>query len=62
MSTQLLNGLFLLAYLLSALVQINDPDPAIWIALYLAAAYRPPINQTPSMAPHAMAAQSFPTP
>lgn len=34
-----LNSLFLLAYLLSALVQYNDPDPLTWIAIYLAAAW-----------------------
>ena len=33
-----LNGLFLVAYLLSAAVQFNDPDALIWIAIYLAAA------------------------
>jgi hypothetical protein len=33
-----LNSLFLLAYLLSALVQYNDPDPLAWIAIYLLAA------------------------
>lgn len=33
-----LNSLFLVAYLLSALVQYNDPDPWGWIAIYLAAA------------------------
>ena len=32
------NSLFLLAYLLSAAVQYNDPDPWSWVALYLAAA------------------------
>ena len=34
----LLNSLFLLAYLLSAAVQFNDPDPWRWVAVYLAAA------------------------
>ena len=33
-----LNVLFLVAFLASAAVQLNDPDPARWIALYLAAA------------------------
>ncbi len=33
-----LNGLFLVAYLLSAAVQYNDPDTLPWIAIYLAAA------------------------
>ena len=31
------NTLFLVAYLLSALVQYNDPDALPWIAIYLAA-------------------------
>ena len=33
-----LNLLFLLSYTLSALVQFNDPDSGVWIAIYLAAA------------------------
>jgi hypothetical protein len=33
-----LNVLFLLAFLLSAAVQYNDPDPLQWAAIYLAAA------------------------
>ena len=33
-----LNALFLVAYLLSAAVQYNDPDTLPWIAIYLAAA------------------------
>ena len=33
-----LNTLFLIAYLLSALVQFNDPDALPWIAIYLAGA------------------------
>jgi len=32
------NSLFLLAYVASALVQLNDPDPWAWIGIYLAAA------------------------
>lgn len=32
------NTLFLLAYLLSAMVQFNDPDALPWIIIYLAAA------------------------
>jgi len=32
-----LNSFFLVAYLLSALVQYNDPDALPWIAIYLAA-------------------------
>ena len=38
MITATLNGLFLVAYLLSAAVQYNDPDTLPWIAIYLAAA------------------------
>lgn len=34
----LFNTLFLVAYILSAAVQYNDPDALIWIAIYLAAA------------------------
>lgn len=32
-----LNILFLLAFLLSAAVQYNDPDPLLWAAIYLSA-------------------------
>lgn len=32
------NGLFLLMFAFSAFVQINDPDPLLWIAIYVAAA------------------------
>ena len=32
-----LNYLFLVIFLLSAAVQYNDPDPLIWVAVYLAA-------------------------
>ncbi len=31
------NGLFSVAFLLSALVQWNDPDPLLWIVYYLSA-------------------------
>ena len=34
----LLNSLFLLAFLLSAAVQYNDPDALPWLVVYLAAA------------------------
>ena len=34
---RILNGLFAVAFLLSATVQWNDPDPLRWIAMYLAA-------------------------
>ena len=33
-----LNGLFMLAFLLSVAVQYNDPDPWLWALLYGAAA------------------------
>jgi len=33
-----LNALFLVAYLLSAAVQFNDPDPIAWVVIYSAAA------------------------
>ena len=32
-----LNALFFVAYLLSAIVQYNDPDALPWILIYLAA-------------------------
>lgn len=32
------NSLFLLAYLLSAVVQYNDPDPWGWFAIYMSSA------------------------
>ena len=35
---RILNALFGAAYVLSAYVQLNDPDPVAWIALYLSAA------------------------
>ena len=38
MANLIFNSLFLVAYLLSALVQFNDPDPWAWVAIYLAAA------------------------
>ena len=38
MAYLILNALFLAAYLLSALVQYNDPDPWAWVAIYLATA------------------------
>ena len=31
------NALFLLMFAFSAIVQINDPDPLVWIAIYVAA-------------------------
>ncbi|MDX1734928.1 MAG: transmembrane 220 family protein [Halioglobus sp.] len=39
MAIHILNGLFLAAYLLSALVQFNDPDPFAWVLVYIAAAW-----------------------
>ncbi|GAB5453211.1 MAG: hypothetical protein Hals2KO_35390 [Halioglobus sp.] len=38
MTISILNGVFLAAYSLSALVQLNDPDALPWVAIYLAAA------------------------
>lgn len=38
MALTIFNTLFLVAYLLSALVQFNDPDALPWIIIYLAAA------------------------
>lgn len=32
------NGIMLLLFLFSAAVQLNDPDPLVWMALYAAAA------------------------
>ncbi len=32
------NGVMLVAYLLSVAVQVNDPDPVLWMALYGVAA------------------------
>ena len=34
-----LNGVFLVAYLLSALLQYNDPDPVAWVVIYTAATW-----------------------
>ena len=34
----LANGIMLLMFLLSAVVQLNDPDPLPWMAIYVAAA------------------------
>ncbi len=34
-----LNTVFLIVFLLSAAVQLNDPDAAAWIVLYLSAAF-----------------------
>jgi hypothetical protein len=38
MATTVFNAIFLIAFLLSALVQYNDPDALPWILIYLAAA------------------------
>lgn len=38
MLVKILNRIFLLAFLLSAAVQFNDPDLFYWMAIYLAAA------------------------
>jgi len=34
----ILNGLFLFLFLISAMVQFNDPDPWLWVLIYLLAA------------------------
>ena len=34
-----LNVLFVLIFLLSAALQYNDPDPVLWICIYLSAAF-----------------------
>jgi hypothetical protein len=34
----LMNAVMLLLFLFAAAVQVNDPDPAAWIAIYVAAA------------------------
>jgi hypothetical protein len=33
------NGIMLLMFLFSAVVQLNDPDPLPWMAIYIAAAF-----------------------
>ena len=38
MALKIFNTLFLAVFVLSALAQINDPDPAPWLAMYLTAA------------------------
>ena len=38
MLLKILNLIFLLAFLLAALFQYNDPDPIRWVAIYIAAA------------------------
>ena len=38
MTLKVLNTLFLAAYMLSAIVQYNDPDALRWIIMYVAAA------------------------
>ena len=38
MLLKILNLIFLLAFLLAALLQYNDPDPIRWVAIYIAAA------------------------
>ncbi len=32
---KIINGIFILIFLLSAALQYNDPDPLVWMALYL---------------------------
>ncbi len=38
MRLKILNSLFLIAFVSSALVQVNDPDPLYWIVVYSMAA------------------------
>lgn len=35
---KIFNGIFLLLFVVSAVLQYNDPDPLLWIAIYLYAA------------------------
>lgn len=39
MAFNLFNGIFLAAFLMSALVQYNDPDTLLWVLIYTAAAW-----------------------
>ncbi len=36
---KVINTVFLLIFLLSALLQLNDPDPVLWIVIYLSGAF-----------------------
>ena len=52
------NGIMLLLFLFSAVVQLNDPDPLVWIAVYVAAAAVCGLEvrrRTPAWAPLALA-------
>ncbi|MFT4518898.1 MAG: hypothetical protein ACI9JM_001287 [Halioglobus sp.] len=49
MALSFLNFLFLLAFVLSAAVQYNDPDGLIWIALYSSAAAMCVAQQTEAL-------------
>ena len=52
------NAIMLLLFLFSAAVQVNDPDPLVWIAIYVAAAAMCGLEvrrRTPAWAPLALA-------
>ena len=54
----LANGIMLLLFLFSAAVQVNDPDPLVWMAIYVAAAVVCGLEirrRTPAWAPLALA-------
>lgn len=38
-SMKIINLLFILLFLVSAFLQLNDPDPEIWFSLYLSGAF-----------------------
>lgn len=54
------SGLFALAFLLSVVVQVNDPDPVQWMALYAAAffvcVWRTTVKRVPRVVPLVVAA------
>jgi len=55
---RLANGIMLLMFLFSAAVQVNDPDPLVWMAIYGAAAVVCLLEirrRTPAWAPVAVA-------
>ena len=56
------NGIMLLLFLFSGIVQFNDPDPLPWLAIYLAAATVCGLEirrRTPVWAPFALAIASL---
>lgn len=57
MFLKILNGIFLIAFLLSAAVQYNDPDMLPWVAVYAAAALLcilQQLNRVPIILPAAL--------